>query len=146
MNGIVVLVTTLVLIALIAAVLVIVALLVRVRMIGRIVGTFECWTRPDTSSGWVSGMARFGKEEFQWFRLVGLAYGPQYRFPRRTSTVSAPLSRNTGEVVEVVLSSGDQRIYLALKPQWYNGLVAWLESGAPLANIVFRDDPNTDDQ
>ncbi|HHT41494.1 MAG TPA: DUF2550 family protein [Actinomyces sp.] len=105
-------------------------LLFRVRTIGRIVGTFECWTRPDTSSGWVAGMARFGAHELQWFRLVGFYIGPQLRMPREGLKVSTPISRQEG-VVEVVVSSKDFQQYLAMRAEWYNGLVSWVESGPP---------------
>lgn len=113
------------------------ALLIRVRMIGRIVGTFECWTRPDTNSSWVAGMARFGREDFQWFKLVGFLYGPQYRLSRRGTTVSAPLHRDNANVVEVVLTTDGHRLYLAMRSEWYNGLVSWLESGPPRSRQLY---------
>ncbi len=116
-------------------------LLLRVRMIGRIVGTFECWTRPDTTSGWVSGMGRFGMDEFQWFRLVGFDYGPRYRFPRGATSVSLPVERSGGQVMEITLIAQGQRLHLALTPQWYNGLVSWLESGPPKPSSAIVDPP-----
>lgn len=113
------------------------SLLIRVRMIGRIVGTFECWTRPDMNSSWVAGMARFGREDFQWFKLVGFLYGPQYRLSRRGTTVSVPVQREDTEVVEVVLTTEGERLYLAMRPEWYNGLVSWLESGPPRSRRLY---------
>lgn len=130
-----------VLMALLVAIVAVVVLLVRLRMIGRIVGTFECWVRPDASSGWISGMARFGSEEFQWFRLIAFAYGPQYRFPRGTTALSQPITGTDGKVVEVTLIAEGQRLYLALSPQWYNGLVSWLESGPPKPSSALTDPP-----
>ncbi|WP_072342164.1 DUF2550 family protein [Actinomyces urinae] len=107
-----------------------VVLLIRVRRIGRIVGTFECWYRPDASAGWISGMARFGQRDLQWFRLVGFLVGPQLRMPREGMSVSAPIHRQEG-VVEVVLTYGDSVRHLAMREEWYNGLVSWIESGPP---------------
>lgn len=130
-----------VLLLVLVAVCAVLVLLLRVRMIGRIVGTFECWTRPDTSYGWVSGMGRFGTDEFQWFRLVGFDYGPRYRFPRGATCVSHPVQRSDGQVVEITLIAHGQRLHLALTPQWYNGLVSWLESGPPKPSSSLVDPP-----
>ncbi|MDO5720324.1 MAG: DUF2550 family protein [Actinomycetaceae bacterium] len=105
-------------------------ILIRTRMIGHIVGTFECWARSDTSSGWVSGMARFGSCDLQWFRLVGIYFGPQFRLPRSQMTVSAPIDRSEG-IVEVMVESEGQRQYLAMRTEWYNGLLSWVDSSAP---------------
>lgn len=105
-------------------------LVVRVRRIGHIVGTFECWYRPDTTAGWISGMARFGQRDLQWFRLVSFQVGPQLRMPREGLHISAPLQRQDG-VVEVKLTYGESYRYLAMRSEWYNGLVSWVESGPP---------------
>lgn len=105
-------------------------ILIRTRMIGQIVGTFECWARSDTSSGWVSGMARFGSCDLQWFRLIGFYFGPQFRLPRAHMTVSAPIDRSEG-IVEVMVESEGQRQYLAMRTEWYNGLLSWVDSSAP---------------
>ncbi|MDT3767409.1 DUF2550 family protein [Gleimia hominis] len=110
-------------------------LLVRVRMIGRIVGTFECWVRPDNSSGWVYGMARFGSREFQWFRLVGFYVGPQFRMPRVGMTVSNPIARSDGNMVEVIVESAGRRMHIATRTHWYNGIVSWVESGPPMSRL-----------
>ena len=120
----------LLLLVVLLVVLAVIFLLVRVRRIGRTVGTFECWARPDASSGWMSGMARFGSQDLQWFRLVGFYVGPQFRIPRAKLKISQPLNRHDG-VVEVVVSADNFRRHLAMSSQWYNGLVSWNESGPP---------------
>ncbi|MDO5728108.1 MAG: DUF2550 family protein [Actinomycetaceae bacterium] len=132
MNSLVLILALLLLFALVVTLVVLVILLIRARSIGHIVGTFECASRPDTSSGWVSGMARFGSRDLQWFRLFGLQFGPQFRMPREDMRVSAPIARPE-EIVEVMVESGGQRRYLAMRTEWYNGLVSWVDSGLPRA-------------
>lgn len=130
MNGALAWFVAVLLVIIVLALIGIIFIMIRVRRIGRIVGTFECWVRPDASSGWVSGMARFGSHDLQWFRLVGFYIGPQFRLPREGLKVSNPISRNDG-VVEVIVNSEDTRRHLAMRSEWYNGLVSWVESSAP---------------
>lgn len=130
MNGALAWFIAVLLVILVLALIAVAFILFRVRRIGRIVGTFECWARRDASSGWVSGMARFGSRDLQWFRLVGFHVGPQFRLPREGLKVSNPISRNEG-VVEVIVTSGETRRHLAMRSEWYNGLVSWVESSAP---------------
>ncbi|EEH63866.1 hypothetical protein HMPREF0044_0885 [Gleimia coleocanis DSM 15436] len=112
-------------------------LLIRVKKIGNIVGTFECWVRFNSESGWTSGMARFGEEELQWFRLVGFYYGPQLRLPRGDMRISVPENLTSSPTVEVVIEANGQRIECTMASQWYNGLVSWVESGAPSPRQLF---------
>jgi hypothetical protein len=130
MNGLGMFLLVLLLLLLAVGVFSLLFLVIRVRAIGRIVGTFECWSRPDTSSGWVAGMARFGAKELQWFRLIGFYVGPQLRMPREGLKVSTPISRQEG-VVEVIVSGESFQRHLAMRAEWYNGLVSWVESGPP---------------
>ncbi|MDO5034917.1 MAG: DUF2550 family protein [Actinomycetaceae bacterium] len=130
MNAFLLVMLSLLLVILSIAILAVLYLLIRVRRIGRIVGTFECWYRPDATAGWMSGMARFGQKDLQWFRLVGFQVGPQLRMPREGLKVSAPLHRQEG-VVEIVLTFEDHVAHLAMREEWYNGLVSWVESGPP---------------
>lgn len=121
----------LILLILAVAVVACLILLIRLRMIGRIVGTFDCWMRPDLGAGWSSGLARFGRDDLQWFRLVGFFYGPQLRLPRLGMRVSTPISKNADNVVVEVTSNG-QVVQFAMREEWYNGLVSWVESSEPL--------------
>lgn len=132
MNLIVLICALLLVLVFVITLIVLVVLLIRTRAIGHIVGTFECASRADTSSGWISGMARFGSRDLQWFRLFGLQFGPQFRLPRENMRVSTPIARPEG-IVEVMVESGGQRRYLAMRTEWYNGLVSWVDSGLPRA-------------
>ncbi|MDO4258942.1 MAG: DUF2550 family protein [Actinomycetaceae bacterium] len=106
---------------------------IRARRLSNAFGSFRCWSRPDTNSGWTSGVGLYGTEELRWFRLISFSNRPVYSFPRRGLEVSPPLQRSTdGKVIEVRLASGDQRLEIAIDAQTYNGLVSWVESGPPV--------------
>ncbi|MDO5060991.1 MAG: DUF2550 family protein [Actinomycetaceae bacterium] len=112
-------------------------LVFRIRRIGNIVGTFECWTRPNESASWTSGMARFKEDELQWFRLVGFRPSPQFRLPRRGMLISVPKDLATSPYVEVVIEANGQKLHCTMATQWYNGLVSWVESEAPQPRKLF---------
>lgn len=112
-------------------------LVFRIRRIGNIVGTFECWIRTDEKVAWTSGMARFKEDELQWFRLVGFRPSPQYRLPRRGMLISVPKDLATAPYVEVVIESNGQKLHCTMATQWYNGLVSWVESEAPQPRKLF---------
>lgn len=104
----------------------------RARRLDRHVGSFRCWTRPDSQSGWTSGIAHYGVATLSWFRLIGLGSRPEFILPRRGLEVSAPVRRaSDGSIVEVRVSAADARWEFAITPSAYNGLVSWIESGPP---------------
>ncbi|MDN6566224.1 MAG: DUF2550 domain-containing protein [Propionibacterium sp.] len=106
---------------------------VRARRLDTHLGSFRCWARPDSQSGWTSGIAHYGVETLSWYRLVGFSARPVFILPRRGLEVSAPLTRAVdGSIVEVRVGSADQRWEFAIAPSTYTGLVSWVESGPPL--------------
>ncbi len=105
---------------------------VRARRLDTHVGSFRCWTRPDSQSGWTSGIAHYGVETLSWYRLIAFSAKPVFTLPRRGLEVSAPVRRATdGSIVEVRVGSGVDRWEFAIAPSTYNGLVSWVESGPP---------------
>lgn len=105
---------------------------VRARRLGNQVGSFRCWSRPDSQAGWTSGIAHYGVETLSWYRLVAFSRKPVFVLPRRDLDISAPLSRAVdGSIVEVRVKGGGQRWELAIAPATYSGLVSWVESGPP---------------
>ncbi|MCS4484102.1 DUF2550 domain-containing protein [Gleimia sp. 6138-11-ORH1] len=112
-------------------------LVLRIRHIGNIVGTFECWIRDKQTDTWTSGMARFKEDELQWFRLVGFRPTPQIRLPRRGMVISVPQNFGNSPYVEIVIEANGQKIYCTMATQWYNGLVSWVESEAPQPRKLF---------
>ena len=96
------------------------------------VGSFRAWSRPDTASGWTSGIGMYGVETLTWYRLVGFSYRPVYTLPRRGLEISTPIQHsNDGTVVEIRVKYQEHRYELAVAEQTYNGLVSWIESGPP---------------
>ena len=105
---------------------------VRARRLDTHLGSFRCWTRPDSQSGWTSGIAHYGVDELSWYRLVGFSNRPVFTLPRRGLEVSAPFTRAVdGSILEVRVGAGDRRWEFAIAPSTYNGLVSWVESGPP---------------
>nr|WP_051259481.1 DUF2550 family protein [Schaalia suimastitidis] len=105
---------------------------VRARRLSNEVGAFRCWSRPDTQSGWTSGVGLFGVDTLTWYRLVALSNKPVYTFPRHSLEVHSPQPHSSdGSVVEVRIAAGDERLELLIEPQSYNALVSWIESGPP---------------
>ncbi|QWW20364.1 DUF2550 domain-containing protein [Schaalia sp. 19OD2882] len=101
------------------------------RLYGRF-GSFQCSTREDTQSGWVTGIGMYGTESLTWYRLVSFSRQPAYALPRRGLEVSVPYPLTAdGSVVVVSLTSGQTRVQVAVEALTYNGLVSWVESGPP---------------
>ncbi|ENO17748.1 DUF2550 family protein [Schaalia cardiffensis] len=106
---------------------------VRARRLDGRIGAFRSWSRPDTQSGWASGIGLFGVETLSWYRLIGFGGKPVYTVARRGLEVSAPIQHSAdGSMVELRLKSGDHRYELAVAPQTYNAIVSWVESGPPI--------------
>ncbi|MDC4232861.1 DUF2550 domain-containing protein [Actinomyces sp. B33] len=96
------------------------------------VGSFRAWSRPDTHSGWTSGIGMYGVETLSWYRLVGLTSRAVYTLPRRGLELSAPIDHSPdGLIVEIRLKYADRRYEMAVTQESYNGLVSWIESGPP---------------
>ena len=105
---------------------------VRARRLDTYLGSFRCWARRDSQSGWTAGVAHYGVETLTWYRLVGFSMRPVFSMPRRTLEVSAPDTRSVdGTMIEVHLVSGDDRWQVAMAAPSYTGLVSWAESGPP---------------
>lgn len=106
---------------------------VRARRLDGRIGAFRSWSRPDTQSGWASGIGLFGREALTWHRLIGFGGRAVYTVPRRGLEVSAPIQHSVdGSMVEVRLKSGEHRYELVVAPQTYNAIVSWVESGPPI--------------
>ena len=105
---------------------------VRARGLDSHVGSFRCWARADTHSGWSSGIAHYGVETLSWYRLVAFSTKPVFTLARRDLRVSTPNRRAVdGSIVEVQVQAGEERWEFAISPASYNGLVSWTESGPP---------------
>ncbi|QPK80613.1 DUF2550 domain-containing protein [Schaalia sp. ZJ405] len=116
------------------AIIVIVYLNIRARRLSHHIGMFRAWSRQDTHSGWVPGLAQYGVDTLSWYRLVALSNRPVYVLPRGGLTLSGPLEHSIdGQIVEVRIKAGEKRYELAVTREDYNGIVSWIESGPPRA-------------
>ena len=122
-----------VLIALVVIALAVLAYInIRARRLDGRLGAFRCWSRPDTQSGWTSGIGLYGSEELSWYRLVGFSNKPVYTVARRDLELSSPVQHSQdGSMLEIRLRSGEKRYEVAVSSHTYNALVSWIESGPP---------------
>ncbi|MDU5427921.1 DUF2550 family protein [Actinomyces urogenitalis] len=125
--------------AVLAAALVLVALiLLRVRLLASQVGSFECALRRPQDRRWMSGVACFGDETVEWYRLISLSWRPKFRMPREDMVLTDARRRGTaGRVVDVACQVGQARYDLGMLEDSHSALVAWLESAAPTQPRLF---------
>lgn len=108
--------------------------ILRVRSIASRVGSFQCQYRPDAGAGWTTGIAVYGANTLDWYRLVSLSTKPDRSWGRIGMSVTI-----TGEVTEsdtnapvcVGVSSGSYRAQLLMPASDYSGLVSWAEAAPP---------------
>ena len=118
----------------------------RRRWLGRGVGSFDCSLRARTSrpagTGWALGVARYGPDEIDWFRVFGVSPRASRTLRRRDLEVlerrepSGPeaFAVMAGAIVVVCRYAG-QRLELAMSPQAYTGFASWLEAAPPGQNV-----------
>lgn len=114
-----------------------VVLLVRVRMLANRVGAFECALRVWGQRRWMSGIAVFGDDAVEWYRLVSLAPGAEYRLRRDGMVLGELRRRGAGHVVEVPCEEAGYRFDLGMREDSHSALVAWLEAAAPTQPRLF---------
>ncbi|MBD8061411.1 DUF2550 domain-containing protein [Oceanitalea stevensii] len=110
-------------------------MLVRLRALGRVVGSFSCAWRAAESQDWSSGVAVYGVERIDWYRILSLRPGPAARW-RRSELVIEPgrrvLPGSAWGAMEVECHVGGDSFYLALEGDALAGLTSWLESSPPV--------------
>lgn len=130
------------LLCLIALVLLaVLALVVRRAVISRGLGAFDCSLRAETireRSPWRHGVARYGDDNLDWFRVFGVRPRPAESLRRRRLVILGtrpPEPEETNEVlpewVVVRCGYGPVIVELAMSEGAFNGLAAWLESAPP---------------
>jgi Protein of unknown function (DUF2550) len=135
-----------VLLAIVAlALIVLVAFVVRRALLTRGLGTFDCSLRHETirtRSGWTHGIARYGDDRLDWFRVFAVRLRAAESLARQRLVI---LDRRPPEPAEmhtvlpgwVVVRCGYGAVIveLAMSEGAYNGLAAWLESAPPGQHI-----------
>lgn len=126
-----------VVVALLLACLVVV-LLARVRFLASRVGAFECALRQQGQKRWMSGVAVFGDDAVEWYRLVSLWPGAKYRL-RRDGIVLGQAHHRGGSarVVELECQVGPHVFQLGMREDSHSAFVAWLEAAAPTQPTLF---------
>lgn len=112
-----------------------VSLLIRGRALARVVGSFDCDWRSVESQDWVGGVAIYGVDRIDWYRIVSLRPSPTRRWPRASLVVGPErrvLPGDRAGVVEVRCRAGDEEFYLALEGAAMHGLTSWVESTPPM--------------
>ena len=119
-------------------VVVAVCLLVRRRSLARVAGSFDC-TVSVAGRPWASGVARYGRCQVEWWRLLSLSPRPQATWERDDLSVVErrwPQAPHTpvGTVAEAVIVRCAHRgavLDLAMSPDAYTGFASWLEARPP---------------
>jgi len=122
-------------------------LFLRRRLLARSGGTFECSVRVDRPAagsasggrGWMIGLARYGPDRLEWFRVFSLSPRPKFVFDRSMQVSDRRLpdgpeafSLYAGHVVvTVTLPSSDHQVELAMSDSALTGFLAWTEAGPP---------------
>jgi hypothetical protein len=129
------------LVAVALSLLAILGLVVRRAILSRSLGTFDCSLRAETireSGRWRHGLARYGEEQLDWFRVFGVRPVPAESLSRRRLVIldrRLPEPAETNEVlpdwVVVRCGYGSVIVELAMSELAYTGLAAWLESAPP---------------
>ncbi|MGN6522937.1 MAG: DUF2550 domain-containing protein, partial [Actinomycetes bacterium] len=152
LDGVLVLVVVIIVLLLLAAV----SLVARRRVIMRAGGTFECSLRSGGRTGggrttvtaraygkgWTLGLARYGGNSLEWFRVFSWSLRPRHVFPRgdllvrgrRKPAGPEALSLLAGSVV-IECAVGRDVVELALSEDALTGLLSWLESAPPGQNV-----------
>lgn len=117
----------------------------RRRWLRRGVGTFDCSVRTTLASlgkGWRLGVARYGDDRIEWFRVFSLTPRPSRVLARSELMVQQRRYPSGPEVFSVMsgvvivrCASGSGPVELAMSEQAYTGFASWLESAPPGQNV-----------
>lgn len=122
--------------------LVIVGFIVRRRTLQRAGATFDCSLRETLAShgrGWTLGLARYGEDSIEWFRVFSWSPRPRRTYARnelavrsrRRPTGPEALAVTPGAIVVQCTASGGRVLELAMAEDSLTGFLAWLEAAPP---------------
>lgn len=124
---------------LLAALAVIVLVILRRLVLAQLAASFDCAVRLGSGPhGWSAGVARYGADRIDWFRVFSLSARPSRTFHRRRlSLVGCPPSREQVVVGEetgirvVTCRYEGVDLDLAMTVDAFTGLSSWLEASPP---------------
>ena len=110
-------------------------LVTRVRSLGRRFGTFECALRLAGRTAWASGIAGYGADRLDWYRVLSLSPRPAHSWQRSALEVLARSSRlragRRTAITEATLRCRGEDFIPAMTDQAYAGLASWFEAAPP---------------
>ncbi len=126
------------------AVAAVIGLYVRRRLLSQTAAVFDCAMRTGSRRpSWVTGMARYRGERFEWFKVFSPSIKPAEVIVRRAARV---VDRRRPDINEAVLLGGldtivvvevgesgrePRLVEIALSGGSVTGLLSWLESSPP---------------
>src|SRR5262245_35371043 len=91
-----------------------------------------------TGRGWAPGFARFGSDEFRWYRMFSLSLGPRRVLTRRGLAVEGRRQPDGPERLVlpddwVILRcrTHQEQVEIAMAASTVTGFLSWLESAPP---------------
>lgn len=104
----------------------------RAQRLNRTVGSFSSALQIGSEGKWYVGVGQYGASSLLWYKLVSLSPAPVLALPRYELELSSARPHGTeADMVEVTIRVKDQSWDMAMDHLTYNGLVSWVESGAP---------------
>lgn len=112
---------------------------VRRVVLARTIGSFDCSLRACSAPGsWTIGVARYGPNRLDWYRVFSLSPRPSRCFERDELQVVGIRGPEAGEAFSVLPGVSVVRLWhdgedldLAMAGDCYTGLASWLEAAPP---------------
>lgn len=133
---------TLVAVLLVIVLVLLLAIVVRRYLLTRDLGSFDCSLRREhgghSTGRWMLGVARYGSDRLDWYRLFSMSPRPWRSFARARLMILEQRRPQGGEAYSVMAGAvivrcayGTLVLELAMTELAYNGLSTWLESAPP---------------
>jgi hypothetical protein len=108
-------------------------------LLGRSQVSFDCALRKQANrGGWMLGVARYGTDRLEWFRIFTLTFKPRRVFSRALLEVTDRRTPTDAELDSILPGSlvvrcryGVEAVEFAMSEQSYAGFATWLESAPP---------------
>ncbi|GLY28015.1 DUF2550 domain-containing protein [Kineosporia sp. NBRC 101731] len=121
--------------------LVLALFILRRYLLARNGATFDCSVRheyPRRASAWILGVARYGEDTLEWFRIFTVDPRPSRVFVRSQLFLvewEQPAEQEINSIlpgaVIVRCTYGDEKLDMAMTRSDYTGFITWLEATPP---------------
>jgi Protein of unknown function (DUF2550) len=133
---------TLVAVLLVIVLVLLLVIVLRRYLLTRDLGSFDCSLRRErgghSNGRWMLGVARYGTDRLDWYRLFSMSPRPWRSFTRARLMILEQRRAQSGEgysvmpgAVIVRCAYGTLVLELAMTESAYTGLSTWLESAPP---------------